>query len=270
MSAWLIALLLGFVEGLTEFIPVSSTGHLLIAEHALRLDHASFLRSDLFNVVIQVGAVLAVLPLFRARLSMLSHWREPASQVLIAKIAAAFLITAAGGLILDKKGFKLPDEVLPVALALVIGGILFVVVEMLMRGRSGAAEISWKVALAIGAAQLIAAIFPGTSRSGSTIIIALMLGTARPAATEFSFLVGIPTMLAAGGWKILKELRHPVVGAVPPDWALLAFASVVAAIVSFIAVKWLLRYVQTHTFTGFGIYRIVAGAALLAFAWLGK
>ena len=128
MSIWLVAIILGVIEGLTEFIPVSSTGHLLIAEHWLPR------QSDLFNVVIQAGAVLAVLPLFRARLQMLSRWREPASQVLLAKIAVAFFITCAGGYILEKKGFKLPEHVMPVALALLIGGVLFIAVEMLLRG----------------------------------------------------------------------------------------------------------------------------------------
>ncbi len=263
MSAWLLAVILGFVEGLTEFIPVSSTGHLLIAEHLLKLDPASFLRSDLFNVVIQAGAVLAVIPLFKDRLAMLARWREPASQLLLAKIGVAFFITCVGGLILEKKHFKLPEEVQPIALALIIGGVLFVVVEALLRGRKGAVEISWAVAITIGFAQLIAAVFPGSSRSGTTILFALILGAARPAATEFSFLVGIPTMLAASALKIFKALHHPAADAVRPDWGILIVASVVAAVVSFIAVKWLLRYVQSHTFTGFGIYRIVVGIALL-------
>src|SRR5471032_1549745 len=112
MPDWIAIVILGIVEGITEFIPVSSTGHLLIAEHWL--PH----QSDLFNVVIQAGAVLAVLPLFGQRLKMLSRWREPASQVLLAKITVAFLITCAGGFILEKKGFKLPEAVTPVALAL--------------------------------------------------------------------------------------------------------------------------------------------------------
>ena len=260
MSPWLIAVILGFVEGLTEFIPVSSTGHLLIAEHFLQ--HQA---SDLFNVVIQAGAVLAVLPLFQERLAMLARWREPASQTLLAKIGVAFFITCVGGFILEKKHFKLPDEVTPVALALVIGGVLFIAVEMLLRGRKVAAEITWTVALAIGFAQLIAAVFPGASRSGSTILFALLLGAARPAATEFSFLVGIPTMLAASALKMFKALHHPVAGAVSEDWAMLGLAAVVAAVVSFIAVKWLLRFVQSHTFIGFGIYRIAVGVLLLLF-----
>ena len=265
MSHWLIVLILGFVEGLTEFIPVSSTGHLLIAEHLLQLDPGSFLRSDLFNIVVQAGAVLAVLPLFQERMAMLARWREPASQMLLAKIGAAVFITCAGGFILEKKHFKLPEEVFPVALALLIGGVLFIAAEMLLRGRKGAVEISWTVALAMGLAQLIAAVFPGASRSGSTILCALLLGAARPVATEFSFLVGIPTMLVASAWKIFKTLHHPAAAAGRPEWAVLLVASVVAAVVSFIAVKWLLRYVQSHTFTGFGIYRIAVGVLLLLF-----
>ncbi len=260
MPLWLIAIILGFVEGLTEFIPVSSTGHLLIAEYFL--NHRA---SDLFNIVIQAGAVLAVLPLFKDRLIMLSRWREPASQALIAKIGVAFVITAIGGLIIDKLELKLPETVWPVALALVIGGVLFIAAEMLLRGRVTTSTITWPVVIAVGAAQLVAAIFPGASRSGSTILFALALGAARPVATEFSFLVGIPTILVASAYKLFKAFHHPAANAVPENWAMLALASVVAAVVSFIAVKWLLRYVQTHTFTGFGIYRIAFGVLLLLF-----
>ncbi len=263
MSIWLIAIILGIVEGLTEFIPVSSTGHLLIAEHWLPR------QSDLFNVVIQAGAVLAVLPLFGPRLKMLSRWREPASQVLLAKIFTAFFITCVGGFILEKKGFKLPEEITPVAIALLVGGILFIAVELLLRGRKGADEISWKVAIVIGFAQLIAAVFPGSSRSGATILFALILGAGRPVATEFSFLVGIPTMLAASALKIFKALHHPVAGAPQENWAVLAVAAVVAAGVSFVSVKWLLRYVRSHTFIGFGWYRIGAAALLLLLGYTG-
>jgi len=265
MPVWLLAIVLGFVEGLTEFIPVSSTGHLLITEHLLKIDPASFLRSDLFNVVIQAGAVLAVLPLFRDRMAMLSRWHEKASQTLLAKIAVAFFITCVGGFIMEKKHFKLPEEVQPVALALIIGGIVFIAVETWLRGRKLPDDISWAVAITIGVAQLIAAAFPGSSRSGSTIILALVVGASRVRATEFSFLVGIPTMLAASALKIFKAVHHPAADAVPTDWPMLILASVVAAVVSFIAVKWLLRYVQSHTFIGFGIYRIVAGLLLLLF-----
>ena len=260
MSVWFIAFILGFVEGLTEFIPVSSTGHLLIAQHWVPR------QSELYNVVIQCGAVLVVLPLFAERLRMLRRWREPAARTFLAKIGVAFLITAVGGLILKKLHVKLPEEVGPVAWALIVGGVLFLVVELLLRGRRLVDEIPWSVAVAVGLAQLVAAAFPGASRSGTTILIALALGTGRGAATEFSFLVGIPTLLAAGALEIAKGLHDHTT----ENWGALGFASVVAAAVSFIAVKWLLRFVQTHTFTGFGLYRIAAGLALLGLAWAGK
>jgi len=265
MPLWLLSLILGIVEGLTEFLPVSSTGHLLIAEHLLQIDPGSFLRSDLFNVVIQAGAVLAVIPLFRERLVMLSHLHEPASQTFLAKIVTAFFITCVGGFIMEKKHFKLPEEIQPVAYALLIGGIVFIVVETALRGKKLPDAISWPVAITIGLAQLIAAGFPGASRSGSTIILALVVGASRVSATEFSFLVGIPTMLAASALKIFKAVHHPAADAVPTDWTTLILASVVAAVVSFITVKWLLRYVQSHTFINFGIYRIVVAVLLLLF-----
>ena len=141
-----------------------------------------------------------------------------------------------------------------------MGGVLFLVVETLMKGRESTEEISWAVVIVVALAQLVAAVFPGASRSGATIIFAMMLGTSRIAATEFSFLVGIPTLLAAGGFKILKSLKS---GA-HEEWVLLALGTIVAAVVSFIAVKWLLRFIQTHTFVGFGIYRIALGLVLLA------
>ncbi len=259
MSDWLAVVLLGIIEGITEFIPVSSTGHLLIAEHWLPR------QSDLFNIVIQSGAVIAVLPLFGDRLRQLAAvGRDAGARSFALKILAAFFITGVGGLVLDKLGFKLPDKPLPVAVALIIGGVCFVSIERWLKGRTAASEITWTVAAAVGLAQLVAAVFPGTSRSGATILIALALGLSRVAATEFSFLVGIPTMLAAGGLKIFKALHHPPPGAAPEDWGLLLLAAAVSAVVSFIAVKWLLRFVQTHTFTGFGWYRIGLGAILLA------
>jgi len=250
MPLWLIVTLLGVIEGITEFLPISSTGHLLIAEHWLPR------QSDLFNVVIQCGAVLAVLPLFPQRLSQfLTRWRETATQDYLAKIFVAFFLTCVGGFLLQKSHFKLPKAVLPVALALLIGGVLFVLVEWWLRGRALKAEITWPVAFAVGIGQILATIFPGTSRSGATILLALLFGVNRVAATEFSFLVGIPTMLAAGGLEILKAFRHTAEGS-GENWAMVLLGFVVAAIVSFAVVKWLLRYVQTHTFVVFGWYRI--------------
>lgn len=259
MNAWLVATLLGLIEGITEFIPVSSTGHLLIAEHWVPR------QSDLFNIVIQCGAVLAVLPLFWQRLVMLSHWRDAASRSLLAKIAVAFFVTVIGGLALDRLGFRLPENAAPVAWALIVGGLLFIGIETYLRGRPLRAQITWPIAVVVGVAQLVAAVFPGTSRSGSTILFALMLGTDRVVATEFSFLVGIPTLLAAGALKLLKQLAPAAGEASHENWGPLIVATMVAALVSFVAVKWLLRYVQSHTFVGFGWYRIALGAILLLF-----
>ncbi len=258
-----MVILLGIVEGITEFIPVSSTGHLLIAEKLLGKS-----QSDLFNIVIQGGAVLAVLPLFSARLKQFAfQWREPATQDLLMKVAIAFGLTGAGGLVLERFHFKLPEQVFPVGCALLVGGVIFVLLERWLRDKPLSDQITWSIALAMGAGQLVAAVFPGASRSGTTIMIALALGLARPAATEFSFLIGIPTMLAASGLKIFKALRHPVPG-VSEHWDMVLLGTVVSAVVSFFAVKWLLRYVQSHTFTNFGWYRVILGGAILLAAAL--
>lgn len=253
LPSWIVAVLLGLIEGLTEFIPVSSTGHLLIAEHWLPR------QSDLFNIVIQSGAVLAVLPLFRHRIRTVAEWRKPENLTLILQIIGAFVITGIGGLLMEKFHFKLPEATTPVAWALIVGGILFLIVEGLLKSRSLSPTHSWLGAIAVGFAQLIAAIFPGSSRSGTTILTSMLSGTQRVAATEFSFLVGIPTLLAAGAMKVFKALKQGV----HEDWSMLGIATVVAAVVSFVSVKWLLRFVQSHSFASFGIYRIIAGLALL-------
>jgi undecaprenyl-diphosphatase len=259
MPLWFVVIILGVVEGITEFLPVSSTGHLLIAERWLQTH-----QSDLFNIVIQSGAVLAVLPLFRERLrQFFFNFTDLKTLIYAGKSVLAFFITGIGGFILDKKGFKLPEELKPVAVALFLGGAGFLVVEAWLRGKDLREEVTWTMALAVGLGQLVAAVFPGTSRSGITILLCLILGLNRPAATEFCFLVGIPTMLAAGAWKIFRALHHPAAGAIPENWAMVSLGFVVSAIVSFIAVRWLLRYIQTHTFALFGWYRIGL-AALIA------
>ncbi len=253
LPTWLTAVLLGTLEGLTEFLPVSSTGHLLIAEHWLPR------QSDLYNVVIQSGAVLAVLPLFKERIGQLCRWREAASQRLLGLIALSFGITAVGGVILDKLHFRLPESPKPVALALIVGGVAFLLVERLLKDKNLSSNRSLPMAATVGVAQLVAAVFPGSSRSGTTILAAMLSGTNRVTATEFSFLVGIPTLLAASGLKIFKALKHGV----QEDWLMLGLASLVAGLVSFLTVKWLLCYVQAHSFAAFGVYRILTGALLL-------
>jgi hypothetical protein len=147
-----------------------------------------------------------------------------------------------------------PARVEALARGLARKGIRYV--EAWLRGRDLKDEVSWGMAWAVGFGQLVAAAFPGTSRSGVTILLCLILGLNRPAATEFCFLVGIPTMLAAGAWEIRKSLHHHSGAATQENWAMVGLGFVVAAVVSFVAVKWLLRYVQTHTFVAFGWYRI--------------
>jgi undecaprenyl-diphosphatase len=260
MPDWIAVVILGLIEGITEFIPVSSTGHLLIAEHWLPR------QSDLFNVVIQCGAVIAVLPLFPERLyKFVFEWRDKETRSYAWKLLFAFMLTGIGGFVLVKNGFRLPEQAAPIAWAWLIGGVGFVAIEWFLWGRKLSNEVTWGIALAVGVGQLVAAVFPGTSRSGATILLCLLLGLSRPAATEFSFLVGIPTMLAAGGWEIFKQLRHPIAGAPQEHWSMVLLGFLAAAAVSFIAVKWLLHYIQTHTFTAFGWYRIVLAIVTFIF-----
>jgi undecaprenyl-diphosphatase len=255
MPDWIAVVILGIIEGITEFLPVSSTGHLLLAEHWLGA------RSELFNVVIQTGAVLAVLAVFAGRAkAMVVGWREPVNRDYLAKLAVAFVLTAIGGVTLKKMGLKLPEEVSPVAWATLIGGVLFIAVEWWLKQRKPTETVTWTVAIAVGLAQLVAVGFPGASRSGTTILIALVLGLSRGSAIEFSFLLGIPTLLAAGAKESFDALKgHEA----HEPWSLIALGTAVAAVMAFVAVKWLLRYVQTHTFVAFGWYRIAVGAAIL-------
>ena len=264
MPAWII-ILLGVIEGITEFLPVSSTGHLLLAEHWLNLASKP---SELFNVVIQSGTVLAVILVFAGRIrQMVQDWRSPAVRDFTAKLAVAYLVTAAGGLALKKLGLNLPADAAPVAWATLIGGIVILIVERILRRQTGAELISWPVAIAVGLAQLVAVSFPGTSRSGVTIIVALVFGLSRPAATEFSFLLGVPTLLAASGYSILSAVRH---GEPHEPWSQILLGTAVAAVTAFIAVRWLLHYVRSHTFVPFGWYRVVLGGAILLLLKNGK
>ena len=166
------------------------------------------------------------------------------------------------GFIAVKQGFKLPEAVKPIAWALLIGGLWMIAAEQFAAKQPDRSAITWPVAIGVGIAQMIAGIFPGTSRSAATIFTAMLAGTSnRAAATEFAFLVGIPTMYAATGYELLKAMK--VGGTSHEDWSALAVGFVVSAIVAFIAVKWLLGYIRTHRFTPFAIYRIVLGIALL-------
>ncbi len=248
-------IVLGIIEGITEFLPISSTGHLLVAEHWLGE------RSELFNVAIQAGAILAVVFIYwRRLLGLLTHLADAGSRDYLAKLIVAFLITAIGGFVATRLGFRLPERVTPIAWASLIGGIAILAIERLLAGRPAVTTVTWTVAFWVGIGQLIAGILPGTSRSAATIFAAMLAGmTSRPAATEFAFLVGIPTMFAATGYELIK--LHAEAASEP--WTALVIGFVVSGVIAFIAVKWLLRYIQTHRFTVFAWYRIAVGLALL-------
>lgn len=259
MDSTLEAILLGVIEGVTEFLPVSSTGHLLIAQHWLDR------RSDLFNIAIQCGAIIAVLLVYRARLSdLLRRWREPDARDYLLKIAAAFGITVVLGLVAKQLGAELPDTVAPVAWALIIGAFVIFAVEYWVQHHPVSETVGWSVVIAVGVAQIIAAIFPGASRSAAAIFAALLFGlTSRPRAAEFAFLVGIPTMFAASAYEGLKTLQDS--SAIQAEhWGELALACAVSAVTGFIAVKWLLRYISSHSFAPFAWYRLALGGLLLA------
>lgn len=258
---YLSDVLLGVIEGITEFLPISSTGHLLLAEHWLGA------RSEMFNIVIQAGAIVAVTLIYWRRIvDLLLGWGEPENRSYLIKLIIAFLITAILGLVVKKLGVELPTTIQPVAWALVIGGVWMILAETLAAKQQDRTAITLRVAIAVGLAQVVAGVFPGTSRSAATIFVAMLVGTSnRAAATEFAFLVGIPTMYAASGYEVLKQMK----GGVAEDWTGLGIAFVVSTVTAFVAVKWLLTYIRNHRFTAFAIYRILFGGLLLALTAAG-
>lgn len=264
MSDLLAALLLGIIEGLTEFLPVSSTGHLLIAQHWLGA------RSDFFNIVIQAGAILAITLVFRQRIWSLATGLDRAgNRDYVIKLLAAFGVTAAVGLPVRLAGWELPETVTPIAWALVLGGIWMIVAERVAERRGDRTEVTWTVVVLVGLAQVVAGVFPGTSRSAAAIFMAMLAGLSRrSAATEFVFLVGIPTMFAASGYAFLELWLEGGLGGEAWDEVALAFAA--ATVTGFLVVRWLLGYIRSHRYTGFAVYRIILGALLLLFMPAGS
>ncbi len=254
------ALMLGILEGITEFLPVSSTGHLLIAEHWLGS------RSDFFNIVIQAGAILAITFVFRKKVwSLATGLDKYSNRDYVMKLATAFLITAVVGLAVRKANWQLPETIQPIAWALIIGGIWILIAESVAKHLPERENVTWSVAIAVGLAQVVAGVFPGTSRSASTIFLAMLLGLSkRSAAAEFSFLVGIPTMFSASSYACFElfkrgELLHE-------NWLEVSVAFVAAMLTGFAVVKWLLGYIKNHSFAPFAYYRIALGLVLLT--WL--
>ena len=250
------ALVLGIVEGLTEFLPVSSTGHLILAGDLLGFDHPS---RDVFYLAIQTGAMLAVLWEYRARFFRvdLQLWRN----LIVAFLPAAVIGLMVGGVI---KTYLFKP--VPVALAFIIGGIIILWVD---RGkRISRIETTQAMtaldALKVGFAQCFALI-PGTSRSGATIIGGLLFGLSRKAATEFSFFLAVPTLIAAGAYDSWKNRHLFSVG----DAGMWAVGLVVSFVSAFLVIRWLIRYVATHDFRWFAWYRIAFGLVVLLTAWTG-
>ncbi len=278
MNDYLLSLLLGVIEGLTEFLPVSSTAHLRIAEALLQIDLKDGFWK-MYSVVIQLGAILALTLFFWRRLlkflrtfprgergdrTFLTH---PLSLILI-----AFLVTAIPAFLLTKLIGKNLENLQVMALALLVGGVVMWVVDaFFVRPRIEKMEqTSLPVAIWIGAAQILSAVFPGTSRSMATIAAGQVAGMSREAALEFSFFLSIPTMFAATGYDLLKTLKpHAATGAIAPLtmtphlWVVLGLGFLSAFIVAYAVVAWFLNWVRRHGFAPFAIYRIVLGLALL-------
>lgn len=273
MPDWLAAIILGVIEGLTEFIPVSSTGHLLIAEDfmtrrgVLANVLGDPLHRELFTIIIQSAAALALVPLFWKKFSgMIFRLGEKENRDLLSKLAAAFFITCGVGMALKKAGLELPETAGPVAWATFIGGFVILAIERWRKGAPLNCDLTWGIVIACAIGQIIAMVFPGASRSGSTIMFAMALGLARPAATEFSFLLGVPTLLAAGAYEILKAARAGELAHL--HWLHILLGIIASGISAFVVVRWLIHFVQGHTFNGFAIYRILLGGVLLAWmAW---
>ena len=264
------AILFGIVEGITEWLPVSSTGHLILLDEFIRLKvSAEFY--EMFEVGIQLGAILAVIVLFFHKLWPFSAKKSAAEKKdtwnLWFKVIVAVIPSAVLGLLLDDWMDANLYNYVVVAIALVFYGVAFMLVEKRNAGKNFAVnsvyEIDYKTALLIGAFQVLSLI-PGTSRSGSTILGAILLGVARPAGAEFSFFLAIPTMLGASGLKLLKYLLE---GLLPTanEIAVLIVGCIVSFLVSLLVIKVLMDYVRRHSFSAFGVYRIVLGAAVLGY-----
>jgi undecaprenyl-diphosphatase len=265
----LVALILGIVEGLTEFLPVSSTGHLIVAGSFLGYTGE---RAKVFEIVIQAGAILAVCWEFRARLigAVTGLGSDPVAQRFIVNLIVAFVPAAVLGLLFAKAIKRHLFAPLPVALAFIVGALVILWVERRMRLAPSRVRIDdvddmrWHDALKIGIAQAFALI-PGTSRSGATIIGGMLFGLSRPAATRFSFFLAIPTLLAACAYDFLRNRALFSV----QDLQGLAIGFVAAFVAAFLCVRWLLRYVSRHDFVPFAWYRIAFGLLILVTAWMG-
>ncbi|PTD25183.1 undecaprenyl-diphosphate phosphatase [Sphingomonas fennica] len=263
LPALIVVILLGIVEGVTEFLPVSSTGHLILAGELLGFNSAA---AGTFEIVIQLGAILAVIVLYWRRFwdVLAGLVRGDARAIAFARnIALGFLPSAVIGLMVYKVVKAMLETPVIVAVALIVGGIAILVIERLVRAPSthSVEEMGWKTALGIGFVQCLSMI-PGVSRSGATIMGALGLGVERRTAAEFSFFLAVPTMLAASGYDLYKS--GGALGS--DDWLAIAVGFVVSFIVALVVIRWFIGIVSKYGFAPFAWYRIVAGG--IALVWL--
>ena len=280
MLDWTLALkaaLMGIVEGLTEFLPISSTGHLILAGSLLNFTGET---AKVFEIAIQTGAMLAVIWEYRQRLAatVTGLATEPAARRFALNLLVAFMPAAVLGLLLGKVVKEHLFHPVPVALAFIVGGLIILWVERRHRVQFGERDLegtrrarvetvdqmSRLDALKVGLVQCLALI-PGTSRSGATIIGAMMFGFSRKCATEFSFFLGIPTLMGAGAYSVWKQ-RDLLQWS---DLPMFAIGTVFAFFSAWLCIRWLMRYVSTHDFTVFAWYRIIFGLVVLLTAYTG-
>jgi len=263
------ALIMGIVEGLTEFLPISSTGHLILTGSLLDFTGPT---TKVFEIVIQAGAILAVCWEYRVRIAkvLVGFFNDAQARKFAINVVIAFLPAAVLGVLFNKAIKEKLFSPVPVALAFVIGGLIILWVERRNKANPIAARIdsvddmSALDALKIGCAQAFALV-PGTSRSGATIIGAMLFGMSRKAATEFSFFLAIPTLIGATVYSLYKERALLSMADLP----MFSIGTVAAFISAFLCVRWLLRYISSHDFTAFAWYRIVFGFVIIATAYSG-
>lgn len=263
------AVLFGIIEGITEWLPISSTGHMILLQEFIKMDVSPEFW-EMFLVVIQLGAILAVVVLFWNRLwpfaTPKNHWIKKDVWSMWFKVVVACIPAGVIGFLFDEQFEALFYNYQTVAIMLILFGIVFIVVETIHKGKSSKvnsiAELSYMTAFLIGIFQLIAAVFPGTSRSGATIVGALILGVSRTVAAEFTFFMAVPVMAGASLLKIL-DFGFGVITST--EAIILAIGMIVAFLVSIIVIKFLMGYIKKHDFKVFGWYRIGLGIVVLLY-----
>ena len=269
------AIILGIVEGITEWLPISSTGHMILVDEFLKLNVSKEFM-DMFLVVIQLVAIFAVILLYCKKIFPFKYDNgikiEKDTLIMWVKILIACVPAAIVGLLFDDQLNALFYNPTTVSIMLILFGILFIVIENYNKGKkpkiNSLAEITYTVAIMIGLFQLIAAVFPGTSRSGATIVGALLIGVSRTVAAEFTFFLAIPVMFGASALKLVKfglQTGFVITGS---ELAILLVGMIVAFIVSILAIKFLMSYIKNNDFKVFGWYRIILGIIVLLYFYI--